>query len=36
MAKLALRENVAPFSALGFPYARVETAIGALKQLVAA
>jgi hypothetical protein len=33
MTELALREDDAPFSWLGFPYSRIEAAIGALKQV---
>src|SRR6476659_1671726 len=33
MAELAFREDDAPFSGLGFPYAGFEAAIGALKQV---
>src|SRR6476646_3404112 len=33
MAELAFREDDAPFSGLGFPYAGFEPAIGALKQV---
>jgi len=33
MAELALREDNAPFSGLGFPYAGIEAAVGAAKQV---
>lgn len=33
MAELAFREDDAPFSGLGFPYAGFEAAIGTLKQV---
>jgi hypothetical protein len=33
MAELALREDNAPFSGLGFPYAGIEAAVRALKQV---
>jgi hypothetical protein len=33
MAELALREDDAPFSGLGFPYAGIKPAVGALKQI---
>src|SRR5262245_43984118 len=33
MAELALREDNAPFSGLGFPYAGIETAVSASKQV---
>src|SRR5262245_47853228 len=33
MTELALGEDDAPFSPLGFPYAGIEAAIGALKQV---
>src|SRR5262245_17361012 len=33
MAELALREDNAPFSGFGFPYAGIETPIGASKQV---